>query len=123
MPRPRWEFLNQIGRSGGNSGRRHPGRGFPRLSQGKKSMSQVIAVPRETATGEKRVATVPEIVERLVKLGFQVSVQSGAGEPANFSDDDYRAAGARIVDGASALWAAGDIVFKVRAPTAEEIGL
>jgi len=86
-------------------------------------MPQVIGVPRETWAGEKRVATVPEVVEKLIKLGFKVAVQSGAGEAANFSDDVYRAAGAEIVDGAAKLWAASDIVFKVRAPAAEEIGL
>jgi proton-translocating NAD(P)+ transhydrogenase subunit alpha len=86
-------------------------------------MPQVIGVPRETAAGEKRVATVPEIVEKLIKLGFKVVVQSGAGDPANFSDDTYRAAGAEVVDGAAKLWAAADIVFKVGVPTAEEVGL
>jgi NAD(P) transhydrogenase subunit alpha len=83
-------------------------------------MSQVIGVPRETAAGEKRVATVPEVVEKLVKLGFKVAIESGAGDLANFSDEVYRAAGAEIADGAAKLWAAADIVFKVRAPSAEE---
>jgi H+-translocating NAD(P) transhydrogenase subunit alpha len=86
-------------------------------------MPQVIGVPRETWAGEKRVATVPEVVEKLIKLGFKVAVQSGAGEAANFGDDVYRAAGAEIIDSAAKLWAASDIVFKVRAPAAEEIGL
>jgi NAD(P) transhydrogenase subunit alpha len=86
-------------------------------------MSQVIGVPRETAAGEKRVATVPEVVERLVKLGFQVTVQSGAGEGANFDDTSYQAAGAQIAPDAQALWSAADIVFKVRAPAPEEVGL
>ena len=86
-------------------------------------MSQVIGVPRETFAGEKRVATVPEVVEKLIKLGFKVAVQSGAGDPANFSDDTYRAADAQIVDGAAKLWAESDIVFKVCVPTAEEVGL
>jgi len=70
-----------------------------------------------------RVATAPEIVERLIKLGFKVVVQSGAGEAANFSDDAYRAAGATIAGTAAGLWAASDIVFKVRGPGAEEVGL
>jgi NAD(P) transhydrogenase subunit alpha len=69
------------------------------------------------------VATVPEVVEKLVKLGFKVAVQSGAGEAANFGDDAYRAAGAEIAADAAALWRAADIVFKVRAPAAEEVGL
>ena len=86
-------------------------------------MSQVIGVPRETAAGEKRVATVPEAVEKLVKLGFKVAVQSGAGDAANFSDEAYRAAGAEIVADAAGLWQAADIVFKVRGPSSEEIAL
>ncbi len=83
-------------------------------------MSQLIGVPLETAAGEKRVATVPEVVEKLIKLGFRVAVQSGAGEAANFSDDAYRAAGAEVV---SEVWDKADIVFKVRAPSLDEIRL
>src|SRR5450830_1756309 len=86
-------------------------------------MPQVIGVPKETAAGEKRVATVPEVVEKLIKLGFSVNVESGAGDAANCSDDVYRAAGAQIVDSAAKLWAESDIVFKVSGPTAEEVGL
>ncbi len=86
-------------------------------------MPLVIGVPKETAAGEKRVATVPEVVEKLIKLGFAVTVESGAGAAANFDDDAYRAAGAEVVEGAARLWAASDIVFKVRAPSPEEIGL
>ena len=84
---------------------------------------QRIGVPKEVLTGEKRVATVPEVVEKLIKLGFAVSVESGAGDAANCSDDTYRAAGAQIVDGAAALWAESDIVFKVCVPTPAEVDL
>jgi NAD(P) transhydrogenase subunit alpha len=86
-------------------------------------MPLLIGVPREIAAGEKRVATVPEVVEKLIKLGFKVAVESGAGDAANFSDDSYRAAGAEIIEGAAKLWAASDIVFKVSVPTTEEVGL
>ncbi len=86
-------------------------------------MAQVIGVPRETAPGEKRVATVPEMVEKLIKLGFKVAVQSGAGDAANFSDDAYRAAGAQVVGDAAQLWSMSDLVFKVRGPSTEEVGL
>jgi NAD(P) transhydrogenase subunit alpha len=86
-------------------------------------MPQLIGVPRETAAGEKRVATVPEVVEKLIKLGFRVAVQSGAGDAANFADDTYRAAGAEIIEDAARLWAAADIVFKVRGPSMAEVGL
>jgi len=84
---------------------------------------QRIGVPREVFPGEKRVATVPEAVEKLIKLGFIVAVESGAGDAANFSDEVYRAAGAEVITGAAALWAASDIVFKVRGPTTEEVAL
>ena len=86
-------------------------------------MPQTIGVPREIFAGEKRVATVPDVVVKLIKLGFAVSVESGAGDAANVRDDAYRAAGATIIDGAAKLWAASDIIFKVRAPTVEEVGL
>src|SRR5512140_586926 len=86
-------------------------------------MPQVIGVPKEVLPGERRVATVPEVVEKLIKLGFSVKVESGAGDLANCSDDSYRAAGAEIADGAAKLWAVSDIVFKVSVPTAEEVGL
>jgi len=84
-------------------------------------MPQLIGVPRETAPGEKRVATVPEVVERLAKLGFRVAVQSGAGDGANFADDTYRAAGAEIIPEAEQLWVTADIVFKVRPPSLDEV--
>ncbi|HUW26258.1 MAG TPA: Re/Si-specific NAD(P)(+) transhydrogenase subunit alpha [Gallionella sp.] len=86
-------------------------------------MSLMIGIPREIAAGEKRVATVPDVVEKLIKLGFKVAVESGAGDAANFSDDAYRTAGAEIIEGAAKLWAASDMVFKVLAPSAEEVGL
>ena len=86
-------------------------------------MPLTIGVPRETIAGEKRVATVPDVVEKLVKLGFAVGVETGAGAAANFSDDAYRAAGARIAGSAAELMGSSDIIFKVRAPTPEENAL
>jgi len=86
-------------------------------------MAQVIGVPKEIFPGERRVATVPEVVQKLAKLGFSVMVQSGAGDAANFDDEAYRAAGAAVVPTASDLWSRSDIVFKVRPPTAAEVGL
>ncbi|NOT81193.1 MAG: Re/Si-specific NAD(P)(+) transhydrogenase subunit alpha [Gallionella sp.] len=82
-----------------------------------------IGIPAEISAGEKRVATVPEVVEKLTKLGFKVAVESSAGEGANCSDDAYRAAGAEIMVGAAKLWAASDIVFKVAVPTRAEVEL
>ena len=86
-------------------------------------MALRIGVPKETVDGEKRVATVPDVVAKLIKLGFTVAVERGAGDAANFADDAYRAAGAEVVDTAAALWAGSDIVFKVRPPSADEVAL
>jgi H+-translocating NAD(P) transhydrogenase subunit alpha len=86
-------------------------------------MPLMIGVPRETFPGEKRVATVPDVVEKIIKLGFTVAVESGAGDAANFADDTYRAAGAQIVGSAADVWAMSDIVFKVRGPSTEEVAL
>src|SRR5437868_1840284 len=84
-------------------------------------MAQVIGVPRETFPGERRVATVPETVPKLAKLGFSVIVQAGAGEAASISDDAYAAAGAKVVPDAASVWSTADIVFKVRAPSSDEV--
>jgi H+-translocating NAD(P) transhydrogenase subunit alpha len=86
-------------------------------------MSLTIGVPREIYAGEKRVAAVPEVVEKLLKLGFAVRVETGAGAAANFSDESYQAAGAQVAGSAAELMGGSDIVFKVRAPAPEEIAL
>jgi len=86
-------------------------------------MAMTIGVLKETFAGEKRVASVPEVVEKLIKLGFSVAVESGAGDAANFADDTYRAAGAEILGCAAELWGKADIVFKVRPPTLDEADL
>ena len=82
-----------------------------------------IGIPKEMSAGEKRVATVPDVVEKLIKLGFSVAVESGAGDAANFADDTYRAAGAEVVPTAADIWSKSDIVFKVRAPSADEVAM
>ena len=80
-----------------------------------------IAIPKEIFPGERRVAGTPDSVKRLVKLGHQPVVETGAGESAGFSDDAYREAGAEIANDAATAWANADAVFKVRAPSEEEI--
>jgi H+-translocating NAD(P) transhydrogenase subunit alpha len=75
-----------------------------------------LAIPRECRPGERRVAATPENVARLVKLGFDVAVESQAGALASFGDDDYAAAGAEVVSDTRALWQAGDVVLKVQPP-------
>lgn len=86
-------------------------------------MALMIGVPKEVFPGEKRVATVPEVVEKLIKLGFSVAVESGAGDNANCGDDAYQAAGAEVVADAATLFGKADIIFKVRPPTSAEVGM
>ena len=75
-----------------------------------------VGIPTEVHPGERRVAATPDTVGKLIALGFDVSVQAGAGEGAKLGDSAYRDAGATIVDDAQGLWAESDIVLKVRAP-------
>ena len=75
-----------------------------------------LAVPKESRPGERRVAATPDNVARLLKLGFEVSVESQAGALASFTDEDYTAAGARIVQDTRALWHEADIILKVQPP-------
>jgi NAD(P) transhydrogenase subunit alpha len=81
----------------------------------------LIGVPLETAAGETRVAVTPETAKRLKSQGHVLRVQSGAGVAASAPDEAYAAAGAEIVDRAAAHGA--DLVLKVRAPLADELGL
>lgn len=83
----------------------------------------LIGAPKETQTGEKRVALTPQSAAALKKLGYDCIVESGAGEAARFSDEAYAEAGVEIAASAADLWSRADIVTKVRAPSAEEIGL
>ncbi|ATA23967.1 NAD(P) transhydrogenase subunit alpha [Brenneria goodwinii] len=80
-----------------------------------------IGVPRERLTNEARVAATPKTVEQLLKLGFEVSIERGAGKLASFDDAAYAEAGASIADTAE-IWQS-DIVLKVNAPLEEEIEL
>ena len=80
-----------------------------------------IAVTRERRAGETRVAAVPETVKKLIAQGFAVTVEAGAGTAAAYLDADYQAAGATLAKTAKDALAKADILFKVRAPEAEEI--
>jgi H+-translocating NAD(P) transhydrogenase subunit alpha len=75
-----------------------------------------IGIPREIHPGEKRVAATPQTILKLKKLGFDAAVQSGAGDAINSSDAEYQEAGAQIIADAAELWAASDVVVKVRPP-------
>jgi NAD(P) transhydrogenase subunit alpha len=80
-----------------------------------------IGVPREVAEGERRVGLVPETVGRLVKDGFEVLVESGAGRDYNL-DEDYEEAGAEISESSEEVYGEADVVVKVAPPTEDEIG-
>ena len=80
-----------------------------------------IAVTRERRDGETRVAATPETVKKLIALGFNVTVESGAGGSASFPDDDYKAAGADLAGTLEAALKSADVLLKVRGPTPEEI--
>ena len=75
-----------------------------------------IGIPKEIRPGERRVAATPETVSRLLKLGFEVQVESHAGAGASFADADYIAIGATIMRGARELWAQSDLILKVQPP-------
>ena len=79
-------------------------------------MGLKIGIPKEIHSGEKRVAATPETVGWLKKLGFEVALESGAGEHAHFSDDLYREEGIEIMGDTRMLWSGSDIILKVRAP-------
>ena len=80
----------------------------------------IVAVPRETAAGERRVALVPDAVRGLVKGGLQVAVEAGAGARAGFPDAMYREAGASIESDPLALVARADVVLRVQPPSDPE---
>jgi NAD(P) transhydrogenase subunit alpha len=82
-----------------------------------------IGIPKEIHPGEKRVAATPQTILKLKKLGFDVAVESGAGIGINANDAEYQEAGAAIIDGAKELWAASDVVMKVRPPEDGEADL
>jgi len=75
-----------------------------------------IGIPREIHHGEKRVAGVPSTVQQLIKAGFEVQVEGGAGFGAKISNGSYAQVGATVVEDTRQLWATSDLILKVRAP-------
>lgn len=75
-----------------------------------------IGIPKEVYPGECRVAATPDTAKRLQKLGFEVLIEAGAGQNANFSDEAYTQANCQLMPDAPSLWATADIVLKVRPP-------
>ena len=79
----------------------------------------IIGIPRESLPGETRVAATPQTVGQLIKLGYEVVVEAGAGAASSFSDEAFTEAGAGV-ESAEKVWAA-DVVLKVNAPDDAEI--
>ncbi|MDP7006221.1 MAG: Re/Si-specific NAD(P)(+) transhydrogenase subunit alpha [Phycisphaerales bacterium] len=83
----------------------------------------IIGVPKEIQTDEKRVAIVPRGAEALRKMGFEVLIESGAGNHADFGNPKYEEVGATIVNNTAELWSRSDIIAKVREPLPHEADL
>jgi NAD(P) transhydrogenase subunit alpha len=82
----------------------------------------LIGVPREIASGERRVALVPEVVPQLTKAGHRIVVERGAGLRAGFTDEAYRAAGCDLADSAQEIYSTARMILKVQRPARDEAG-
>jgi NAD(P) transhydrogenase subunit alpha len=80
-----------------------------------------ILVPKETASGENRVAITPDVTKKYVGLGCEVTVQKGAGEGAGFTDDAYKEAGASIAVKMDSHYGNADIVLRLNKPTVDDV--
>ncbi len=78
----------------------------------------IVSVPKETASGERRVALVPESCKKLIQAGYAVAIEAGAGDAAYFPDEAYRAVGATVERDAASLLGKADFVVRVNAPAA-----
>lgn len=83
----------------------------------------IVAVPKESKERERRVALTPEVVQQLVKAGYSVQIEKEAGLNAYYADEQYRQAGAEIIDSRDRLFSGADVVLKVNAPSEQEIGM
>ena len=79
----------------------------------------VIAVPKELAPGEQRVATVPDVVRNLTKVGCEVRIEHDAGASAYYPDNSFTAAGAKVIAEKTDLFDGAKIVLRVQPPTAD----
>ena len=82
-----------------------------------------ISIPKETIHDETRVAATPQSVKELIKAGYKVYIETGAGTSSFISDDNFKKAGANIVNSTKELFKDSDIIIKVAAPTSDEIEL
>ena len=80
-----------------------------------------IGIPKENFKGERRVATTPDAAKELQKLGYEVSIESGAGDAAKFRDSAYEDAGVEVTASKQKLFEDSDIILKVREPDSDEL--
>ena len=83
----------------------------------------IIGAIKESALGERRVAVTPDSVKKLVKLGYQVVIESGCGVEANFPDSFYQSSGAEVLSDRESVLAEAELLLKVNVPQSEEISL
>jgi NAD(P) transhydrogenase subunit alpha len=81
----------------------------------------IIGAPKEVADGEARVALTPDSALQLHELGHECLIESGAGKAAGFDDDSYQSVGVKVIATASGLWAASNVIVKVRPPEPAEV--
>jgi len=81
----------------------------------------IISIPKEITEGENRVAVVPDTASKMIKRGFEVHIEKGAGINAGFTDEEYIQAGAKIIEDTQTLFSNADVVLKVQKPGANHV--
>jgi NAD(P) transhydrogenase subunit alpha len=89
------------------------------ICQKEEKMSVTVVFPKERTLGEGRIAIVPQVAEKLIKLGVEVKIQQGLGKSINIEDAAFK--NVKIVKTAKELYAAGDMVLKINPPSDQEI--
>ena len=82
----------------------------------------IIGCPKELSKDEKRIALTPLSAKELIKLGFKCQIETKAGLESNYSDQDYKDAGVKVISSKD-IWSKSDIIVKVRAPSNPELKL
>ena len=82
----------------------------------------IIGIPKEIKSQEDRVALTPAGADGFVRAGHKVLVETNAGVGSGFTDEDYKALGAEIIDDAAKVWEQADMIMKVKEPLASEYG-
>ncbi len=90
--------------------------------ENREETNMIIGVPKEIKNNENRVAMTPAGVVAIVKAGHQVIIETNAGEGSNFTNEEYKEAGAEIIENASDVWAKADMIMKVKEPLESEYG-